>query len=43
MMPNSAYLAMLPGVAIMLVSMAFTFFGNGLRDAMDSKQQVAIV
>ena len=41
--PGSAYLALLPGVAIMAVSMAFTFLGNGLRDALDSRQQVSIV
>jgi len=41
--PASAYLALLPGVAIMMVSMAFTFLGNGLRDALDSRQQVSIV
>ena len=35
--PGSAYLAILPGLAIMLLTMAFTFVANGLRDAMDSK------
>ncbi len=38
--PGSAYLAILPGLAIMLLTMAFTFVANGLRDAMDSKQQI---
>jgi peptide/nickel transport system permease protein len=32
-----AYLAILPGVAIMLLVLAFTFVGNGLRDAYDVK------
>ncbi len=30
-----AYLAILPGIAIMLVVLAFMLIGNGLRDAMD--------
>ncbi len=41
--PGSAYLAILPGLAIMLLTMAFTFVANGMRDAIDSKTQVAIV
>jgi len=32
-----AYLAVLPGVAIMLVVLAFMIIGNGLRDALDVK------
>ena len=32
-----AYLAILPGVAIMIVVLAFMLIGNGLRDAMDVK------
>lgn len=36
--PGSAYLAILPGIAIMLLTFAFTFVANGLRDALDSKQ-----
>lgn len=34
---DSAYLAILPGLAIMLMVLAFMLVGNGLRDAMDSK------
>jgi peptide/nickel transport system permease protein len=40
--PGSAYLAVLPGFAIMLLAMAFAFVGNGLRDAIDSKNQVRL-
>ena len=32
---NKAYLAFVPGVAIMLIVLAFTMVGNGLRDAFD--------
>ncbi|MDD4384446.1 MAG: ABC transporter permease [Bacteroidales bacterium] len=34
---DKAYLAILPGIAIMLLVLAFTIIGNGLRDAMDTK------
>lgn len=34
---DSAYLAVVPGVAIMLLVLAFMFVGNGLRDALDTK------
>lgn len=34
---DQAYLAILPGLAIMLLVLAFMIFGNGLRDAMDSR------
>jgi len=34
---DSAYLAILPGVAIMLMVLAFYMIGNGLRDALDVK------
>ncbi len=34
---DSAYLAILPGIAIMLMVLAFYLVGNGLRDAMDVK------
>jgi ABC-type dipeptide/oligopeptide/nickel transport system permease subunit len=34
---NSAHLAILPGLAIMLVVLAFMLVGNALRDAMDVK------
>ncbi len=40
--PGSAYLAILPGLAIMLLAMAFAFVGNGLRDAIDSKAAVRL-
>lgn len=36
---DSAYLALLPGLAIMLTVLAFMLIGNGLREAMDIKQQ----
>lgn len=36
---NKAYLAILPGVAIMLLVLAFTLVGNGLRDALDPKSE----
>ncbi|MCD4745644.1 MAG: ABC transporter permease [Bacteroidales bacterium] len=32
---DSAYLAILPGIAIMLMVLAFMLIGNGLRDALD--------
>ncbi len=42
---DHSYLAILPGVAIMLMVLAFMFVGNGLRDAIDTrttdKEQVA--
>lgn len=34
---DKAYLAILPGVAIMLMVLSFTLIGNGLRDALDTK------
>lgn len=34
---DSAYLALLPGAAIMIIVLAFMLFGNGLRDALDVK------
>ena len=34
---GDAYLAILPGVAIILMVFAFVLVGNGLRDALDSK------
>ncbi len=40
--PGSAHLAIFPGLAIMLLTMAFTFVANGLRDAVDSRQQFSI-
>ncbi|MBC35590.1 MAG: peptide transporter [Bacteroidetes bacterium] len=36
---DSAYLAILPGVAIMLMVLAFMVFGNGLREALNVKSQ----
>jgi ABC-type dipeptide/oligopeptide/nickel transport system permease subunit len=35
---DAAYLAIWPGVAIMLLVLAFTWLGNGLRDAFDAKE-----
>jgi peptide/nickel transport system permease protein len=32
---NNAYLAIIPGVAIMLLVLSFMLIGNALRDAMD--------
>lgn len=34
---DAAYLAFIPGVAIMILVLAFMLVGNGLRDALDSK------
>jgi len=34
---GKAYLAILPGIAIILMVLAFVLVGNGLRDALDSK------
>lgn len=34
---DAAYLAILPGIAIMLMVLAFMVIGNGLRDALDVK------
>lgn len=34
---DKAYLAVLPGLAIMFMVLAFTLVGNGLRDALDTK------
>ena len=34
---NQAYLAIFPGLAIMLVVLSFNFLGNGLRDGFDTK------
>jgi peptide/nickel transport system permease protein len=38
---DAAHLAILPGLAIMLIVLAFMLSGNGLRDAMDVKMQEA--
>jgi peptide/nickel transport system permease protein len=35
MIVDKAYLAFLPGLAIMIMVLAFTMLGNGLRDALD--------
>jgi len=34
---DAAYLAIIPGLAIMLMVLAFVILGNGLRDAIDVK------
>jgi len=36
---NAAYLAILPGLAIMFLVLAFNLLGNGLRDALDVKMR----
>jgi peptide/nickel transport system permease protein len=36
---NEAYLAILPGVAIMLMVLSFNFLGDGLRDGFDTKME----
>lgn len=36
---DSAYQAFVPGVAIMIIVLAFMLLGNGVRDALDVKQQ----
>lgn len=35
---DGAYLAIIPGLAIMLLVLAFMLVGNGLRDALDTKE-----
>lgn len=35
---DSAYLALLPGLAIMFIVLAFMLLANGLRDALDVKR-----
>lgn len=35
---DSAYLALLPGIAIMIIVLAFMMLANGLRDALDVKR-----
>ncbi|MDY0200543.1 MAG: ABC transporter permease [Tenuifilaceae bacterium] len=35
---DKAFLAIMPGVAIMLLVLAFTLIGNGLRDALDPRE-----
>lgn len=37
---DKAYLAIIPGVAIMMLTMAFSFVGNGLRDAFDNRSDI---
>ena len=34
---DNAYLALLPGAAIMVIVLAFMLLGNGIRDALDIK------
>ena len=36
---DQAYLAIFPGLAIMLLVLSFNFLGNGLRDAFDTKME----
>lgn len=37
---DAAYLAMVPGLIILLLVLAFNLFGNGLSDAFDSKMKI---
>ncbi|HXC05248.1 MAG TPA: ABC transporter permease [Bacteroidia bacterium] len=37
LVPGGAYLAILPGLCIMIMVLAFMLVGNGLRDAIDTK------
>jgi peptide/nickel transport system permease protein len=37
LLTGDAYLAILPGIAIMFIVLAFMLLGNGLRDAIDTK------
>ncbi len=37
---DAAYLALVPGVVILLLVLAFNLFGNGLSDAFDSKVKI---
>ena len=37
---DKAYLALFPGIAVMLLVLAFNLVGNGLRDALDVKGQL---
>lgn len=37
---DAAYLAILPGLAIMIMVLSFTLLGNGLRDAFDTKDSL---
>ena len=37
---DAAYLAMVPGLVILLLVLAFNLFGNGLSDAFDSKMKI---
>lgn len=39
---NAAHLAILPGLAIMLMVLSFMVIGNGLRDALDVKKQETV-
>ncbi|MFN5183404.1 MAG: ABC transporter permease [Bacteroidota bacterium] len=38
--PDTVYLTIVPGVAIMLLVLAFLLLGNGLRDALDTKTEI---
>jgi peptide/nickel transport system permease protein len=39
---DMGYLAILPGVAIMLTVLSFTLVGNGLRDALDTQTNIRL-
>ena len=36
---NKAYLAIIPGLSIMVLVLSFMLLGNGLRDAFDVKAE----
>jgi peptide/nickel transport system permease protein len=39
--PGKAFLALAPGIAIMILVLAFNLLGNGLRDAFDVKGKLS--
>ncbi len=39
--PDKAFLALIPGIAIMILVLAFNLLGNGLRDAFDVKGKLS--
>jgi len=39
---DATHLAVLPGLAIMLIVLSFMIVGNGLRDALDVKTQETV-
>ncbi|ATY85899.1 ABC transporter permease [Kyrpidia spormannii] len=43
LMQGDPFLTLFPGLAILLVSLAFSFVGDGLRDALDPRQRSLVV